>query len=83
MNEALMLVVEEFAAFVTLSDPRDLSDEHAKWGRQRLIRILAELTESERDELVAFLKRQAEGASGQYREFLKALPAELKLERTD
>lgn len=79
MNEKLMAVAEEFAAFLTLSKPDELKPEVAEWGMTRLRDLLSELNAEERVAFVAYLERSAEDSDGDYAIFVAELPERLGL----
>lgn len=79
MNETLMRVLEEFAAFLDLNGEDEVRPEVADWGRERLRGLVAELSADEQKQLVRFLEREREASDGAYREWIDGLPHRLGL----
>lgn len=79
MNETLMRVLEEFAAFLDLNGQDEVRPDVAEWGRERLRTLVAELSAEEREQLMEFLERERDASDGAYREWLDGLPHRLGL----
>jgi hypothetical protein len=79
MNETLMRVLEEFAAFLDLNGEEELRPDVAEWGRERLCTLVRDLTSEERAELVRFLEKERDESDGGYREWIEGLPDRLGL----
>ena len=79
MEQVLMQVVEEFAAFLELNGADELDPEVAEWGRMRLRTRLAELTSADKERLAQFLDQQRDLSTGAYRDWMEGLPGRLGL----
>ncbi len=79
MEDVLMQVVEEFAAFVDLASEEDIKPSCAQWGRERLKTILRQLSDPQKQQVAAFLKQELKESSGSYSDWLQTLPTRLAL----
>jgi NADH:ubiquinone oxidoreductase subunit C len=79
VEEVLMEVVEEFAAFLDHKGADELKPEVADWGRTRLRAHLAKLSDADKVRLAAFFDQKRNLSSGAYRDWLDGLSSRLGL----
>jgi hypothetical protein len=79
LEDVLMHVLEEFAAFVDLAAGEDIRDEFAQWGRERLKSLLAPLADDDKYRLVEFLARERDLSDGYYQRWIATLAESLGL----
>ena len=85
MNKVLATAVIDYAAFLSLSDDRDVHPDVAVAQLESLASLLQQFTEGERREFVTYiaevrLNEAKKGASSARLEFLELLAADLGLE---
>jgi hypothetical protein len=75
VNEILMRAVVEAAAFLELSPDDVLDPDIAVKQLESMVYLLGQLSESEKRQLVAFARAEADRvSSGDYRDFLRQFP---------